>query len=181
MERWLKDPPEAIEEMERLRNGLDAIRLEEQPAPEGLALRTSRHVFARSHGHGDVSSGSGVRRFQFKLTDYVVAASIVLVATILLFPAIQRSRTEAREMACKRNPQALGVVLNGCSTVCGGYFPPVPQTGKYSFAGVYGPTLVQGGFTKDAVAMPCHRKGQPPNRRSPIPTTHKRRKSTQGT
>ena len=180
VERWLKDHPEAIEEMERLRNGLDAIRLEEQPAPEGLALRTSRHVFARSHGHGDVSSGSGVRRFQFKLTDYVVAASIVLVATILLFPAIQRSRTEAREMACKRNLQGLGVALNEYSNVWGGYFPPVPQTGQFSFAGVYGPTLVQGGFLTDAVALQCPGKGKHPNRRAPIPTMDNIRKSPQG-
>ena len=79
---------------------------------------------------------------RFHWQDLVMAAGIVVAASLLLFPAIHGSRVQARLLACQGNLRELGTALTNYSEYHGGVFPKVPTEGNLAAASAYAPILV---------------------------------------
>ena len=75
--------------------------------------------------------------------DMAMAATVLVAAILLIFPAIANSRFSARRAACQENLRELGTALTQYSQANGGYFPAVPSQGKLATAGIYAPVLFQ--------------------------------------
>src|SRR5690606_13518307 len=73
----------------------------------------------------------------------------------LFFPAIQQSRTAARQAACQNNLRQLGVALTEYSERNHKYFPPVPPQGNLAAAGVYAVQLLDNGLLDDPHQLLC--------------------------
>ncbi len=133
-------------EMELLRGGIQPLAVERDryEPPYRLADRTCAFVEQQSEVvalHSErVSSG------RWQLQDMVVAAGVLVAASLLLFPMIAQSRVDAKLAGCQDNLRQIGIALHQYSTFNGGFFPFVPPRGKIAVAGIYGPMLVEGGY-----------------------------------
>jgi len=87
--------------------------------------------------------------------DVAVAAGILVTATLLIFPAIERSRLQARKVACQNNLREVGRALDEYSQSHDGYFPVVPVQGRLAAAGIYAPTLLSQGYLREARSDLC--------------------------
>ena len=101
---------------------------------------------------GATSSGGGT---SWSWHDLAVLAGLVLVASMLVFPAIQSSRFNARLVACQDNLRQLGLALTQYSERHEGYFPCAPDRGALASAGIYAHTLLSNGFIDDPRRMIC--------------------------
>ncbi|HLA85104.1 MAG TPA: hypothetical protein VJL29_09940 [Thermoguttaceae bacterium] len=167
VERCLAEDEDARRELAVLRRALvplDSTRRQFDPPP-GLAARTCRFVLGRPatgrfeyptraaalmgtvHGPSaprmhpfDVTGGSPSR---FYWQDVVMAIGVMVAASLLLFPAIHATRTQARILACQDNLRELGMSLTDYSERHDGYFPKVPSRGNLAAASVYAPILAE--------------------------------------
>jgi hypothetical protein len=158
VEAALDHDPELRRELEQLRASLgvldeDAEEEErELDPPPGLGARTFR--FVRAHAGwsslGQTASSAGA----WRVPDYAVAAGIFLVASMLVFPAIQNSRTGARLTACQDKLRLLGMGLTQYGQIYG-CLPFVPASGPLAAAGSYAPTLQQAGMISAPSNVVC--------------------------
>ena len=142
-------------------------------APEGLAERTCRHVAALApqlssvepHEEAprpapatvppsDVLAAPG-RGGSWSWMDLATAAAIFVAATLLLIPAIESSRFNARLVGCQENLRRLGQALGQYSQRHNDYFPPVPQQGPLAAAGVFAPVLASTGYLESPQDVVC--------------------------
>ena len=115
VEASLAIDPELRRELEKLRTSLRALDdaaegdEEELAPPPGLG---AGH-FSSSEAHAAWSSPSPCTNSTgaWKAPDYLIAAGIFFVASMLVFPAIQNSRAGARLTACQDKLRLLGVAL----------------------------------------------------------------------
>jgi hypothetical protein len=117
--------------------------------PVAEALKKSRpraRVPARAMAAEIGLSGEAAR---FSWLDLSLATGICLVAMLLVFPAIQDSRYNARRTECQNNLRMMGQSLGQYSQFNGGYFPYVPQTGTVAFAGSYAAVLKSSRLLED--------------------------------
>jgi len=142
---------------------LEEVR-EPEPPPPGLAWRTCQYVFAQAKWIG--ASAARRRRMtphaaphawtgHLRWLDAGVAAAIVVMAVLVVLPAVQGSRFQARLIACQDNLRQLGVALTDYSRGHGDYFPQVPAEGKLAAAGVYAPLLVRDGLLTEPQRVLC--------------------------
>lgn len=165
VERQLEANPSWQDELQSLMASLEPLAesYREVDPPPNLAERTCAVIAKRVARVTAASSplfenmrGEVHARNRWTIADVVVAAGIYLAAALLFFPVIAQSRTDARLMACQKNLSELGYGLISYSDKAGrGYFPRVPTDGNRAFAGVYGPTLVDGGYLTDANRVIC--------------------------
>ncbi len=158
VEALLATDPDLRRELERLRVSLgaldDASEEEEQDLepPPGLGARTFQ--FVRSHAgwgnRGQLAGSPGA----WKAPDYMIAAGIFFVASMLVFPAIQNSRAGARLTACQDKLRQLGVALTQYGQVYG-CLPFIPATGNLAAAGSYAPMLQQAGMLTSPAQIVC--------------------------
>lgn len=87
--------------------------------------------------------------------DVVVAAVIFLIAGLLVLPAINSSRFQARVVACQENLRQVGQALTEYSHKNHDLFPVVPAEGNLAAAGVYAPILTQDGFLTESERVLC--------------------------
>jgi hypothetical protein len=87
--------------------------------------------------------------------DMIMAATVLVAATSLIFPAVANSRFSARRAACQDNLRELGSALTQYSQTNGGYFPTVPSQGKLATAGIYAPVLFQNKLITDVSRVVC--------------------------
>ncbi len=158
-------------------------RIEREPPP-GLAARTCQFVADRAgvagggcQGPGPAAAGveaaerdliaaprprpalvetappAGAPHWRWQ--DIAVAVAVFAALGALVFPAIHGSRFRAQVTACQNNLRELGTALSLYSQQHGEMFPPVPAEGRLGVAGIYGPTLVTGGYVADAGRMVC--------------------------
>ena len=101
-------------------------------------------------------AGGGSDNEKWTLVDVFVACSIVLIACLLLFPAINNSRYHAQIASCQNNLRSIGRALIQFSDANpSNSFPQVPQEGNLSFAGMYAPTLKSFGLVDDDSLFRC--------------------------
>jgi hypothetical protein len=171
LEGLLQADPELRRELACLRRQLQALEaaVEDHGPPPGLARRTCDFVFAharpapaaperrlpgRRRSMAPETTPSG-RPGRLSWLDSVVSVTILLVAGMVVLPAIFSSRFQARLVQCQDNLRVLGVSLTDYSRRHAGYFPQVPATGKLAAAGVYAPTLVSAGLLPEARIVIC--------------------------
>lgn len=163
IETQLGNDPECRKELALLRRQLEpltALKEDFQP-PAGLAERTclfvDKHRAAPTPAKGrlrpEVAPPSWVSRLSF--LDIAMAATVLVAAGLLIFPAVQNSRFSAQKAACADNLRELGVALNQYSHIHNGKFPVVPSTGKLAAAGIYAPVLAQNGLLTEVNRVVC--------------------------
>jgi hypothetical protein len=163
VEAQLGSDPECRKELALLRKQLEplaALRQDFQPPP-GLAERTCRLVAqhraaptpAKGRLRPEVAPPSWVGRMS--RLDMTMAATVLVAAGLLIFPAIQHSRFRAHLAACQDNLRELGTSLNQYSQTHGGYFPRVPTQGNLAAAGIYAPVLAQNGLLTEVNRVVC--------------------------
>ena len=88
--------------------------------------------------------------------DVGVAAVVFLIAGLLVLPAINGTRFQARVAACQDNLRQVGQALTEYSHKNHDVFPVVPAKGNLAAAGIYAPILTQDGFLAEpaAAALP---------------------------
>ncbi len=108
---------------------------------------------------------------RFSWLDLSMASGICLVAMLLVFPAIQDSRYNARRTACENNLRGIATSLGQYSQIHSGYFPYVPQEGNGAFAGNFAVALKSSQLLEDDRQVLC--PGSPVDRGNDffVPTT----------
>ena len=165
LETQLENDPECRKELVLLRrrlSALDALKVDYDPPP-GLAERTCRFVEANIPKPAASETSKKLRPeyappgwiHRMTKLDMAMAATVLVAATMLIFPAIQNSRMAARRAACQDNLRDLGGALTQYSNTNGGYFPSVPSQGKLASAGIYAPVLYQNKLITDKNRVVC--------------------------
>ena len=108
---------------------------------------------------------------RFRLVDLAASAAMLVVAAMLIFPAIGESRFNSRVAACQSRLQDLGVAMADYSDRHDGYFPRIPAKGKLATAGVYAPLLADAGLLKDSSQLSCPGLGAVRHETFRLPTT----------
>lgn len=91
----------------------------------------------------------------WKLVDVMVAATVLLGACLMCFPAINNARYHAQMAGCQNNLRQIGQALIAYSQLGHGYFPVVPSEGNLAVAGMYAPTLIDHGLVIDDCLFLC--------------------------
>ena len=152
--------------------GLQPLRWDAgtQEPPADLAARTcdliDRHVEDNKveRASGGAMSAAGReewadRNRNWTMADFVVAAGVCLAAACLFFPALSSSRHHQRMVACQNKLRDVGLALTDYSmSDRQGMFPVIPAKGKMGVAGMYAPTLMDGGFVDNADVFYCPAK-----------------------
>lgn len=160
VEDELQRNPHLQQEVELLHEALEPLEAtdEEFEPPSRLAIRTSQFVMNHRR-QTSAAAPLGVEipfsPNRWSLADLTIAAGIFIAAAMLFFPAIQHSRTAARQAACQNNLRQLGVALTEYSQRNHHYFPPVPPQGNLAAAGVYAVQLHDNGFLHDPQQLLC--------------------------
>ena len=172
---------------------LEASREDFSP-PVDLAARTCRFVAAQSREPVQpvsqvvepaasrptiISSGAPpawINRVRWQ--NMAVAIGIFVAAVLLIVPAVQRSRVQARLMACQDNLRQIGMALTQYSQQHHGFFPHIPTQGKLAAAGLYAPTLVSAGFLNEPRRVVCPASTLAEDRHFRVPTLEEIRATT---
>ena len=89
------------------------------------------------------------------MVDFVVAAGIVLAASMMFFPAIANSRHMARIQQCQDNLRLFGAAFPAWADRGNGEMPYIPSDPKLGVAGFYAPQLVEAGYMNDHHRFLC--------------------------
>ncbi|MCC6123770.1 MAG: hypothetical protein IT426_02310 [Pirellulales bacterium] len=163
IEAQLESDPECRKELTLLRRQLEPLAALKQDfgPPVGLAARTCRYVAehraaptpAKGRLRPEPVPPSWIGRMSW--LDMAMAATVLVAAGLLIFPAVQNSRFHAHLAACQDNLRELGGALNLYSQSHHGYFPSVPSRGKLAAAGIYAPVLAQNGLLTEVNRVVC--------------------------
>jgi hypothetical protein len=161
VEDALERDPSLRRELQALDDGLVLLRQAERSIdlPAGLAERTCRTVTEQAASHAArgapattapkrgrpavVAGEAGSHVRQRTLPDVLVAAGVVLAATLVVFPAIQQSRVSARLAGCQNNLRKIGLAL---AQYCQHNHDHLPSIPPGSTAGIYAVRLKDGGY-----------------------------------
>lgn len=182
VERELAANPRLGQELAEIRAVLDQVGMTERPEPieppAGLVNRTCDLVAATQSGDEtpvglppDRSAGGSVR--YYTLTDVLVAASVLLALTALIFPSLSQSRFMARLVTCQNNLRQVGMALWQDSELRPDHsYPRLPWENQRTVAGLMGPTLIERQALANREAILCPASLTPPlNPERPFPTT----------
>lgn len=152
VEARLQSDPELRRQLALLEHSLEPLAADagHYAPPVALAERTCQRVLRRSIVLRNTQSDRAAARWSW--TDMAVAAGIFLAASLMFFPAVQRSRHQSRLAYCQNNLRNIGLALAEYSQLQGGYLPYVPPEG---YAGWYAPTLVHKGFIDSSRTFVC--------------------------
>ena len=120
--------------------------------PPGLGARTFQ--FVRNHAGWAARGQAACPAGAWRAPDYLIAAGIFIAASMLVFPAIQQSRSGARVNCCQNKLRVLGIALAQYGQVYN-YLPAVPASGHFAAAGIYAPMLQQAGLISSPADVVC--------------------------
>ena len=138
----LAEDPQLRQDLERVQSHLHLLHDEPEEAPLGLATRCCQYVADR---RGPCVGQFGARS-EWRIFDLAMAAGLFVAASLIFLPALGRSREQSHSLACQQNLMTLGQALVNYSQIHDDYFPVVPRQGKFAVAGMYAPTLADGGW-----------------------------------
>src|SRR5262245_26997107 len=133
VEAQLRRDPALRAELARLRHCLEPLEASWQPVcpPPGLWQRACRFVDVAANAIPRALDYTGAgRRGSWSLRDLVAAAVVLVVAGLLLFPAVNRSRFQAAVRGCQDNLREWSVALKQFADVNNGCFPQMPSAGN---------------------------------------------------
>ena len=172
IESELKQNPKLLDDLAVVRESLLPLWVAQPDftPPPGLAGRTSEFVFTHPEAAragppvpmapfapdpAIAPEPAGNRGNQASWLDVAVAASVVVAATLLIFPAIQASRFNSRLAECGNNLRQLSLALTQYGDTHEDYFPPIYAKGKLAGAGIVGPMLVTEGYVDGSEWFVC--------------------------
>lgn len=154
---------EIIRPLERTRQGYDpparlaerTCRLVAAQAEEFKSSRSRRPIPAgRLHELGeDLSLGGESSRFSW--FDLAAAAGILIAASLLIFPALQAGRHQARINACAQNLALLRQSLMQYGDSFAGFMPSAPPDSRLGVAGGFAVILHSNGYLTDPRVLLC--------------------------
>jgi type II secretory pathway pseudopilin PulG len=109
--------------------------------------------------------------------DVAVAGVIFLIAGLLILPAINSSRYQARITACQGNMRNVGQALSEYSHRNNEVFPAVPAQGNLAADGIWAPVLKEQGFLPEPQQVLCPESPQAQQADFRIPTLDELRKA----
>lgn len=155
-------------ELKSLKARLDGLGLVDRPQwfepPAGLARRTCHLVALQTappvspaRGALPQAMATDVRHDrQYRWTDLLVAAAVLIAAASLFFPALSHSRFQSEVAMCQNHLRQLGVALHDYSShQPDGRFIQIPATGNRGVAGIYAVNLVDQQFVNDPRLFLC--------------------------
>ncbi len=151
-----------LEASHDLRRVLDTLRQHVEPLswdaghlppPTGLAARTCEYI-QRSNRPTPLHE-FGSRPTRWSVQDFMVAASILVAASMLFIPAVAHSRGVARIAQCQNNLRQLGIALTKYSDAHHGYLPYVPPVGNLASSSTFAPRLVSAGLLDEPRILAC--------------------------
>ena len=170
VEQSLERDPRLRAELELLDRGLEPLRADRGhlEAPHGLAQRTCDFVITQATVM--LAPAAAPSRMRWTMADFVVAAGIVIAASMMFFPALNHSRHLAQMAGCQNNMRQVGVALAGFSQNHGGSLPEVLHRGKIMVPESFASTLAGGHYLPSMSALRCPAGGQPAEGSDAIPT-----------
>jgi hypothetical protein len=163
-------------ELELLRSGLeplDADRDSIEP-PVGLAARTclliSKYTEVSPAPVTEPSERQAAMAGRWRLSDFAVAASVLIAATLFFLPALSNSRSNAQLLACQNNLKDLNLGLVNYSRQNNDLFPEIPLKGKMAAAGAYAPQLFDAGYVQNRNTVVCPSSTLADDRAFTVPT-----------
>jgi len=156
LEARMAASPELQRAVQVLRRALVPLRsdTEHHIPSSGLAERCCRFVENQAMIAASRTE-LGEQRTTWRWLDLAVAASVLFVASMLFFPSVLRSKFDQQVAFCSENLRQIGTGLWQYSQQHGGYFPFVPPQGKLAAAGMFGPTLTEGGYIDSPRTLLC--------------------------
>jgi hypothetical protein len=179
LERRLLEEPALRRELAALQNQLLPLDIDcgtSIEPPADLTARTLDYVFAAADTEESSAITAGsladsksteptaylspaheapASNTNYNLIDMATAAGLLLAITLLLIPAVGKSRFVARVDECQNNLRQIGLALSNYSARHEGMFPQVPTQGPLAAAGVYAHTLVQTGYLENERVVLC--------------------------
>jgi hypothetical protein len=184
----LESDPDYRDALEQVYCGL--LRLHglerEGGVPGGLAARTCKSVFdpvqrrrmclchRRAMSPATAATGSG-RRFSW--ADITVSGVVLIIAGLLVLPAVNGSRFQARVAACQDNLRHVGLALAEHSHRNHEVFPLVPVKGNLAADGIWAPVLQEEGLLVEPQKVLCPESPLAQQDSFQIPSLDKLRKS----
>lgn len=161
-----QDVEKQLQSSHDLRRVLDELRGHIEPlgwdhghleVPAGLALRTCDYVSRRKIAIPlrEFSGGSA----RWSVQDFMVAACILVAASMLFIPAVGHSRGLARIAQCQNNLRQIGISLANYSNANLGHFPFIPETGNLATSAAFAPILKGTGHLADDRVLGCPDRG----------------------
>jgi len=162
MEAALSMDPALQMRVSAMRRRLDALSAwPDTPAPADLAEQTvsrvSRERRRRAHARADAPTGA--RRFRG--IDVLVAACVVVMATLLLIPAVHQARHAQRVQLCSQRLSVVGQALLHYADHYGGHFPYVSRDDPSEGAGMFGALLMESGLLDRPEVLQCPGRQRP--------------------
>ncbi len=157
VEQLVSEDPRLREEVGRLRKLLEEMGMGDQPEitepPANLADRTVEAVLQNAPDAADVPVSLppvrgprlelGSSPLQYRLSDWLMLASILVIVAGLMFPMVLDARDKARRLACEDNLRTVGQALHEYGQQHPEHrLPEVASQGNRGVAGVYAPQLI---------------------------------------
>lgn len=161
VENRLETSSDWREEFFRLKDSIKPLAEDAGDAspPPGLAGRACRLVAWRSQSVLSPVSGDQVvipgRSVGWSLADVAVAAGVFFAASLFFFPALNQSRHGALVQTCQNNLRQIISAAHRYSEAQAGFFPSVPEEGRFADAGIFPVRLFDAGFLADHSALIC--------------------------
>ena len=144
--------PRLREELDRIGRALRPLGgKDEVVAPSGLAERTIQRVLRQRLSELWTPSAPS----RWRPTDLAVAASILIVLSMVVFPALGQSRQRKILAECSNHLRTIGVALENYSTNFAHYYPYSSSSGPLGVVGMYAPILLESGYVSDAATFVC--------------------------
>ena len=152
VEQQLIENPGLRHELERIGCALrplanDAVEID---PPVGLAQRTVRVV----QQHRVLEPWTGASS-SWRLTDLAIAATILVLISVVIFPALDQSRQQRMLVDCSNNLRNLGVAMESYAQSHSQYFPFFSATGPLNVAAMSVPLLLETGWVAERSTFVC--------------------------
>lgn len=154
IERQLVENPELRLELDRIGRALRPLADDgpDVDPPAGLAERTVRTV----QQHRAVEPWVGASSpSSWRLSDLAIAATILALISVVIFPALDQARQQRLVTECANNLRNLGVAMDSYAQTHSQYYPFFSTTGQFSVAGMSAHLLVEGGLIGDRGTFVC--------------------------
>ncbi|WP_460165365.1 anti-sigma factor [Thermostilla marina] len=148
-----------LRELKTLCAHLDSA--ESYAPPAGLAERTCRAVALVGCGPRNAEDAPSplpeppAPSRSLSWLDALAAAAAVVLLAMLVFPAIEHARADARIAQCRENLHRLSIALGTYADQFDGFFPAPPQRDEPVVAGFYAPLLLETGYISAPTSLYC--------------------------
>lgn len=155
VEEQLRSSHDMRRVLDQLKAGLEPLSWDREhlPTPANLAARTCAFVENRRIAIPFREFGS--RPTRWTMQDFLVAACILVAASMLFIPAVGHSRGLARIAQCQNNLRQLGIALDHYTQANNGYLPYIAPTGNLASSAAFAPRLVSAGVLADHRILSC--------------------------